>query len=75
MENDPYKPIDCSLHDIIEDAATLGKLSHIVYETCERQKEVDDVPVDWFTKDGSEFLRCKSGLVLRLDQITEIKPY
>ena len=71
---DPYKPIDCSIHDRIEDAATRGEVVRIVYETCERQKEVNDVVLDWFTRDGEEFMRTRSGLVLRLDQLTAIGP-
>ncbi|HUP89993.1 MAG TPA: hypothetical protein VM100_11595 [Longimicrobiales bacterium] len=71
---EPYKPIDCSIHDQIEDAATRGAPTRIRYLTCEREKDFTDVIVDWFTKDGEEFLRTHTGMILRLDQIVDLRP-
>ena len=64
-----YKPIDCSLHDELESAATLRRTVSIVYETSEESLEVKDRIVDVFSKDGEEFIRLASGLTIRLDRI------
>ena len=74
---DGYLPIDCSLHDRIEDLATRGRVVRIRYEGDEGPAETDDALVDWFVRDGAEFLRTGAGLEIRLDRILEVdgQPY
>ncbi len=62
----PYAPIDCSLHDHYEAAATLRQN---VRFTMDDGAVVEGVIVDFFHKDKAEWLRMKDGQELRLDQI------
>ena len=77
MSDDDYLPIDCSLHDRIEDLATRGRVVRIRHEGDEGPAEVDEAIADWFVREGAEFLRTGSGLEIRLDRILEIdgRPY
>ena len=70
---DDYVPIDCSLHDRLEAAATLRRTSVIVYEDddgtrAETHARIDDV----FSRDGAEFMRTDTGLELRLDHVLAV---
>jgi len=68
-----YQPIACSLHDQIEAAAVRGRLVDIVFaRPDDSQETVNDRIVDWFSRDGAEFLTTASGLVVRLDRIISI---
>lgn len=67
-----YEPIDCSLHDRIEEHATLHKDVRIVYRNGMDVTEVTDRITDWFAKDGEEFMRTANGLTVRLDRIVSI---
>lgn len=73
MPETPYRPIDCSLHDRIEAAASLRKTVLISY-TGEggEPREVTDRIADWFTADGAEFMRTAAGHVICLDRILAI---
>ena len=67
---DDYTPIDCSLHDRIEDLATRRERVVITY-VIESGEVVssEDVITDWVVRDGAEYLRTASGLEIRLDRI------
>ena len=67
-----YEPIDCSLHDRIEDLAVRRKVVRIRYEGDAGAIELDDTVADWFTRDGAEFMRTGSGLSIRMDRILEV---
>ena len=67
MENS-YRPIDCSLHDQLEAAATLRRTIHIVYERDGEIVETADRILDIFTRDGAEFLKLSTTEV-RLDEL------
>jgi len=69
---DAYEPLDCSLHDRIEDLATRRRVVRIRYADGADPLEADDTVADWFVRDGAEFLRTGSGLEIRLDRILEI---
>jgi Rho-binding antiterminator len=73
MMDAPYRPIDCSLHDRVEELATTGETVAIVFldEHGETQQG-DEVIVDWFTRDGAEFLRTKTGFAIRLDRLVSV---
>jgi Rho-binding antiterminator len=66
---DSYDPIDCSLHDRIEEAATLGRIVKIVYDAEDGVVEIEDRITDWFARDGAEFLQTAGGISVRLDRI------
>ena len=63
-----YRPIDCSLHDQLEAAATLRRTVQIVYERDGETIETADRILDIFTRDGAEFLKL-SATEVRLDDL------
>jgi transcriptional antiterminator Rof (Rho-off) len=70
--NDPYQPIDCTLHDRIEAHATLHETVRISYQDGDRVVDVNDRIVDWFVKDGAEFMQLAGGPVVRLDRVLSV---
>lgn len=72
-EYDPYRPIDCSLHDQLLARATLRTPTSITYRSnggdpLTARGVIEDV----FTRGGAEFLRLKGGIEIRLDKIASI---
>ena len=65
---DAYRPIDCSLHDQLEAAATLRRTIGISYERDGEIVEVSDRILDIFTRDGAEFVKL-SATEVRLDDL------
>ena len=72
MSRKPYKPIDCTLHDHLESAATLGTVVVIVYDQGGQRIEVEDRLTDVYTKDKEEFLETAGGLRIRLDMLVSV---
>ena len=70
--SDDYLPIDCSLHDRVEDLAVRRKIVRIRHEDDAGPAELDDSIADWFARDGVEYLRTGSGMTIRLDRVLEI---
>lgn len=81
-----YRPIDCSLHDRLEDLAVCRRVVRIRYRDGGGRgegsgegvaAELDDVIVAWFTRGGAEYLRTAGGREIRLDRILEVdgQPY
>jgi len=72
-DNDPYRPIACSLHDRLESAATLGKRVRIVFRTPDGEiHETEDRLADVFTRGGEEFVETAGGELIRLDRLQEV---
>lgn len=68
-----YSPIDCSLHDHLEAAATLGGKRRIVYyDEGAGSTEVLARIVDVFAKGGEEFIRLDTGALIRLDRLESV---
>ncbi|MGH7480848.1 MAG: hypothetical protein ACRELV_01730 [Longimicrobiales bacterium] len=68
-----YTPIDCSLHDRLEAAATLGGKRRIVFRDPDAgSTEVLARIVDVFAKGGEEFIRIDSGALIRLDRLESV---
>jgi Rho-binding antiterminator len=70
---DDYKPVDCGLHDRLEELATLRQPALITFrdergEVREARSTVNDV----FTSDGAEFVRTDDGQEIRLDRIEHV---
>lgn len=63
-----YKPISCSLYDRFEAYAV--KKEKVSLTTTDEAFE--DIIIDLFSKDQIEFLKLKSGKILRLDHIKTI---
>lgn len=69
---DDYEPIDCSLHDRIEEAASLGRIVNIVYDAEDGVAEIDDRITDCFVRDGAEYMTTAGGLSVRLDRLRSV---
>jgi len=70
---DRHVPLDCHVHDVLEAAATRGVRVHLVIEDnagCRREEQ--GRIVDFFTRDGAEFLRTDEGVEIRLDRLLEV---
>lgn len=69
----PYQPIDCSLHDHLESAATLRRPVIIAYRTAQDDlAQLEDRIIDVFARDGVEFLKVGSGAEIRLDDVVSV---
>jgi Rho-binding antiterminator len=73
MSEREYRPIDCSLHDQLESAATLKKTVRITYrDTTGESRRADGEIVDIFTRAGAEYVTLADGLEVRLDDLQEV---
>jgi Rho-binding antiterminator len=73
MPDQPYEPIDCSLHDRLESAATLRQTIQIIYHDSDgTQHEIEDRLTDVFAKDGEEFAKTTGGNLIRLDRLVRV---
>lgn len=69
----PYKPIDCSLHDRLESAATLRQVVSIDFRDAEGELlHVEDRIVDVVSRDGAEYMKLAQGKEIRLDAIASM---
>ena len=73
--NNPYKPVDCSFHDVLEDAAVLRRTCRIRYRgeddaTHEETTTIRDV----FSRDGAEYALLGTGALVRLDRLEQVDP-
>lgn len=73
MSTRQYRPIDCSLHDHLEAAATLGKPVSVTYRAGDgTQVHVEDRIVDIFANGGVEFVQLEKGSRIRLDDLVMV---
>lgn len=68
-----YKPVSCDLHEGLEVAAMHRRRVSIEYldpqgTTLQVRAVIDDV----FAKEGAEYLRLDSGVVIRLDALIAV---
>jgi Rho-binding antiterminator len=71
---EPYQPIDCAVHDRLEDLAVRRVACRIEMAAAEGIREAAGVIVDVFARDGAEYLRLDSGETVRLDRIRRVRP-
>lgn len=69
---DKYKTVSCHFYDELEALAVKKVLSKIIYLENENEKYIEDIIVDFKTKNKEEFLILKNGIQIRLDKITKI---
>jgi transcriptional antiterminator Rof (Rho-off) len=70
MKNHEYKPVSCSLYDLLTDASVVNKELRLQLQTDnETKQEITTFVHDIITKNGEEFLLCSDGTLLRLDKI------
>jgi Rho-binding antiterminator len=68
--NQPYVPIDCSVHDQLLALATLRRACTLtVVQEDGQVADVGGVIEDVYTRAGAEYLQLRDGPVFRLDQI------
>lgn len=65
-----YTPVDCSLYDHYEEAATLKQ---VVDLSLIDGTAVSDIIVDLFIRDRIEWMRLRSGQEIRLDRIIGLR--
>jgi transcriptional antiterminator Rof (Rho-off) len=70
---DPYLPLDCHVHDVLEAAATRGVRVHLVIEDDAGRRREEQVRIlDVFARAGAEFLQTDEGTEIRLDRLLEV---
>ncbi len=70
---DPYRPIDCGLHDRLLAAATLRRRVALRFRGPDGAPvDAHDRIVDVFTRGGAEYLRTEDGAEVRLDRLVEV---
>jgi Rho-binding antiterminator len=71
-ERTHYHPINCEFHDLLEDLATLRKLTQISWEEGGVIRHCDAVITDVFARDGAEYLSLTTGESVRLDRLVQV---
>lgn len=70
---DEYRPVDCSLHDRLEELATLRQPARIAYRDDRGEvRAAEDRIADVFSADGVEYIRTEAGEQIRLDRIEDV---
>lgn len=70
---DEYLPIDCSLHDRLEELATLRQPARIEYRDEKGEmRTAEDTIQDVYAEGGVEYLRTAGGDRIRLDRIEDV---
>lgn len=70
---DEYRPIDCNLHDRLEELATLRQPARISYRDDQGEmRSAEDRIEDVFAADGVEYIRTAGGEQIRLDRIDDV---
>jgi Rho-binding antiterminator len=68
-----YEPIDCGLHDRLEELATLRQPVRIEFRDDRGElRESRGTIADVFSSDGAEFVRTADGDEIRLDRIEHV---
>mgnify|MGYP003480575962 FL=1 len=67
-----YQTVSCHFYDELEALAVKKVLSNITYLENENEVNVEDLIVDFKTKNKEEFLILKNGTQIRLDKIVRI---
>ena len=70
--DDIYKTVSCQFYDELEALAIKKIKSKIFYMDNENEMYVEDLIVDFKTKNKEEFLILSYGLQIRLDKIINI---
>ena len=68
-----YEPIDCGLHDIIEDRIVRRVTCRVLYRAEDDEtKCFSGKLVDVFSRDGAEYVTFDRGDVVRLDRVLKV---
>ncbi|CAI8827228.1 hypothetical protein [Methylocaldum szegediense] len=70
---EPYQPINCEFHDELEALAVMRRQCTITYQDDSGEPvTVEDCIEDVYARNKEEFLKLKSGSVIRLDRLIEV---
>lgn len=72
MSDEPYRPIACGLHDVLEAHATRRHRCRLRHHTEHGERVAEGVITDIYARAGVEYLRLDDGTEIRLDRITSI---
>ncbi len=73
MSSRSYIPISCSFYDELEALATLRQTALIKYAEADTvTKTAEGKIVDFFIRDGAEYLLLNSGMEIRLDHLISV---
>ena len=67
-----YQTVSCHFYDELEALAVKKVLSKITYLENENEINIEDLIVDFRTRNKEEFLILKNGTQIRLDKIIKI---
>jgi len=70
--DDIYKTVNCQFYDKLESLAIKKIKLQIYYMDNENEKIIEDIIVDFKTKNKEEFLILNNGTQIRLDKILKI---
>ena len=70
---DTYKPIDCDIHDVLEDAAVRERLVEITFDNGVQHETLETKIVNFITEDDAEYVVLEHNYMrIRLDKIVSI---
>ena len=67
-----YQTVSCHFYDELETLGVKKVLSKITYSENENEIDIEDLIVDFRTRNKEEFLILKNGTQIRLDKIIKI---
>ena len=67
-----YQTVSCHFYDELETLAVKKVLSKITYSENENEIDIEDLIVDFRTRNKEEFLILKNRTQIRLDKIIKI---
>ena len=67
-----YQTVSCHFYDELETLAVKKVLSKITYSENENEIDIEELIVDFRTRNKEEFLILKNGTQIRLDKIIKI---
>ncbi|NYE61608.1 Rho-binding antiterminator [Duganella sp. 1224] len=73
MADEPYQPISCDFHDLLEVHATRRQPTRLRFRDAAGQPQTRDAVItDVYARNGADYLTLSSGETLRLDQLIEV---
>ena len=70
-----YQPVQCDFHDTLEDAAVRRRTCRVRYrDERGRPHDVTTTLQDVFARDGAEYARLGTGVLVRLDRLDRVEP-
>lgn len=69
----PYRPINCSFHDVLLHLATLKRTAEVVYwHDATTSTALRSRIYDVYTEGAAEFMRLENERIIRLDQLISV---